>query len=176
MKAIFLAIAFALPITPVLHAQANPGCSFREVFASVLTEVNAKTRIPVFLPAELPKPFCDARNAMVEKATPDEYAVGLYYDLGKGNAGFAASFAGKDNPPYSPRELANVREVKLSGGIVGLFRPVSCGGSCAPANLWWRRKGLLYQVQLKLPATLSNEEQKRIITAIANSAIMASPR
>lgn len=175
MKAIFLAIALTFPFTAVLHAQAKAGSSLPEVFGSVLTELKAKTRIPVLLPTDLPKPFCDARNAVLDKVTPDGYGVGVYYELEVGNAGFAASFAGQDNPPYSPEELPNVRRVKLAHGIVGYFRPVSCGGSCAPANLWWR-DGPLYQVQLKLPTILSDKQQKRIITAVANSAIIAGPR
>jgi hypothetical protein len=144
--------------------------------ASVLAEIKAGTSIPVLLPTELPKPFSDAKNAVVEKIAADEYALALYYELGAGDAGFAAFFAAKNNAPYSPRELGNVREVKLIGNIVGFFRPVSCGGSCAPANLWWERGSALYQIQLKLPSALSEKEQLRIITAVADSAIQAGPR
>jgi hypothetical protein len=140
-----------------------------------LAEVKAKTSLPVLLPTKLPKPIGDARNATVEKATSDEYSLALYYKLDMGDAGFAALFAAKKNPAYSPRELGNVRQVKLTHSIVGFFRPVSCGGSCAPANLWWQ-EGPLYQIQLKLSSTTSDAEQQRILTAVADSAIMAGPR
>jgi len=113
---------------------------------------------------------------MVEKVSADEYEVALYYELDVGNAGFAASFAATNNARYSPRELPNVREVKLAGDIVGFFRPVSCGGSCAPANLWWEQGGARYQIQLKLPSALREKKQQRIITAVADSAILAGPR
>jgi hypothetical protein len=102
--------------------------------------------------------------------------VALYYELGVGDAGFAASFSARKNAGYSPRELPNVEEVKLAGGIVGFFRSVSCGGSCAPANLWWEQDGTLYQIQLKLPSTLREKKQLRIIMAVADSAILAGPR
>jgi hypothetical protein len=92
------------------------------------------------------------------------------------NAGFAASFGARDNATYSPRELTNVQEVKLAGGIVGFFRPVSCGGSCAPANLWWERGSALYTLQLKLPSALDEKRQRKIITQVGNSAILAGPR
>lgn len=112
----------------------------------------------------------------MDKATANEYMVSLYYDLGIGDAGFAALFEATSNPQYSPRELENVREVKLAGGITGFFRPVNCGGSCAPANLWWEQGALLYQIQLKLPSTLREKNQQGIITAVGNSAILAGPR
>jgi hypothetical protein len=69
-----------------------------------------------------------------------------------------------------------VREVKLSRGLVGYFRSVSCGGSCAPANLWWEEDRALYQIQLKLSPTLSESDQQKTITAVADSAILAGPR
>jgi len=147
-----------------------------DIFVSALAEINAKTNLPVLLPTELPGPFADAKHATVMKAAPDEYAVSLAYDLDIGDAGFAAFFSGKNNPTYSPRELPKIDKVKLSRGVVGFFWPVRCGGSCAPANLWWEQAGTLYQVQLKLPSTLSEKKQQGIITAVANSAIQAGPR
>jgi hypothetical protein len=156
--------------------RANVAGSLPDVFLSVLAEVKANTRLPVLLPAELPKPFSDAKHATVGKTTADEYAVGLYYELDAGNAGFAASFEATNNPRYSPRELANVRQVKLASSITGFFRPVDCGGSCVPANLWWEQGAVLYQIQLKLPSTLREKNQQGIITGVANSAILAGPR
>jgi hypothetical protein len=152
------------------------GSPLPDVFVSVLAEVKAKTSIPVLLPTELPQAVGDPEHATVEKVAPDEYAVALWYELGVGNSGYAGSFSGKNNPPYSPRELGNIREVKLKRGIVGFFRPVSCGGSCAPANLWWEQRGSLYQIQLRLGSTLDEKKQQKIIAAVANSAIQAGPR
>src|SRR5271169_3163 len=143
------------------------GRSLPDIFASVLAGVKEGTSIPVLLPTELPKPFSDAKHAVVGKVSADGYAVALYYELDAGDAGFAASFAATKNAGYSPRELQNVQEVKLAGGVVGFFRSVSCGGSCFPANLWWEQGAALYQIQLKLPSTLREKKQLRIITAIA---------
>ncbi len=145
-------------------------------FVSALAEVKAGTNIPVLLPTALPRPFSDAKQAVVEKVSADEYAVALYYELGVGDAGFSALFAATNNARYSPRELPNVREVKLADGIVGFFRPVSCGGSCAPANLWWEQGAVLYQIQLKLPSGLGEKKQLGVITAVADSAILAGRR
>jgi len=175
--------AFALALMGVFAStvlctavRANVAGSLPDIFLSVLAEVKAKTRVPILLPTELPKPFSDAKHARVDKTTAEQYAVSLYYELDGGNAGFAAAFEATNNPRYSPRELGNVREVKLAAGINGFFRPVNCGGSCAPANLWWEQGAVLYQIQLKLPSTLRENDQQGIITAIANSAILAGPR
>jgi len=178
MKNVFALALLGVFASTVLctAVRANVAGSLPDIFVSVLAGVKAKTRVPVLLPTELPRPFSDAKHASVDKATADEYAVSLYYELGVGNAGFAASFEATNNPHYSPRELGNVREVKLAGGITGFFRPVSCGGSCAPANLWWEQGAVLYQIQLKLPSTVRGKNQEGIITAVASSAILAGPR
>ena len=156
--------------------RANVAKSLPDIFVSVLAEVKAKTRVPILLPTELPIPFRDAKNAIVYKATADEYTVSLYYESDLSGADFAADFAAQNNPDHSPQELPNVRAVKLAGGIVGFFRPVSCGGSCAPANLWWEQGRTLYQIQLQLPPSLSEQKQRRIVARVADSAILAGPR
>jgi len=150
--------------------------SFPDQFASVLPEVKGKSRVPVFLPSELPRPIRGAKHAVVESASDNEYAISLYYELGVGDAGYAASFQAQRDPDYDPHELPNVRKVELSHGVVGYFRPVSCGGSCAPANIWWKDGRVLYQIQLGFPSTLRQVEQRKRITAAADSAILSGPR
>jgi hypothetical protein len=178
MKNVSALALFGLLVStiPCIAVQANAVGSLPDVFLSVLDAVRAKTKIDVLLPTELPKPFNDAKHANVDKATGDEYAISLYYELDAGDAGFAASFQGTDNPRYSPQELGNGRKIKLASGISGFFRPVNCGGSCAPANLWWTQGSVLYQFQLKLPSTLGEKNQQGVITAVANSAILAGAR
>src|ERR1035438_3292628 len=112
MKKVFaLAFLEAFVSTVLCTAvRANVAGSLPDIFLSVLAEVKAKTRVPVLLPTELPSPFSDAKHASVNKATADEYAIGLYYELETGDAGFAASFEATSDPRYSPRELGNVRE------------------------------------------------------------------
>ena len=74
------------------------------VLVPALAEVKAKTNISVLLPTELPEPFSDAKHAVVGKVTADQYGIALYYELGVGDAGFAASFSAKNNASYSPRD------------------------------------------------------------------------
>jgi hypothetical protein len=158
-------------------SQARADNSLPVVFISVLPEIKTKSHLPILLPSELPKPIRKAKHALIEKVPENEYAISLYFELGIGDAGFAAYFSGAANPGYSPQELGNVSEVKLAHGLRGFFRPISCGGSCAPANLWWETNGIVYQIQLELPYSLTEEDQqKKTMTEVANSAILAGPR
>lgn len=145
-----------------------------EQFAAALSEVKSKSRIPVLLPSELPQSISKAKHAVVEKASDNEYAIALYYTLGTGDAGFAGFFDAEGDPNYNPQELGD--KVQLSHRLLGYFRPVSCGGSCAPANLSWKYGRVLYQIQLRFPSTLRDGDQQKSIVAAANSAILAGPR
>lgn len=155
---------------------AQPAAPLPGPLAPVVKVVKAKSQAPVLLPSELPQPFAEAKNARVDEVSEYRYAISLYYKLGVGDSAFAAYFAANARPKYAPKDLGNVREVKLSRGLVGYFRSVSCGGSCAPANLWWEEDRALYQIQLKLSPTLSESDQQKTITAVADSAILAGPR
>jgi hypothetical protein len=156
--------------------QLGVNASVPDVFTAVLAEVKTQSRIAVLLPSRLSRHLEGAKYAVVEKAAKNEYAISLNYKLGIGDAGFAALFAAEAHPGYAPGELGNVRKVKLSKGLVGYFRPVSCGGSCAPANLWWEEDLNLYQIQLVIPPSLREADQQNDLIAIANSSILAGPR
>ena len=159
-----------------INVPAEPAVSIPKTLSSVLSEVKAKSHIAVLLPSTLSEPVADAKYPVIEKASEDEYAISLYYQPDIGNAGFAALFTAQANPNYEPQELPNIRKVELSKGILGYFRPVSCGGSCAPANLWWKEDRVLYQIQLKLSSTVPEKDQQSVLAAAANSAILAGPR
>jgi hypothetical protein len=73
---------FAVLCTAV---RANGARSLPNIFVSVLADVKAKTTLAVLLPTDLPTPFSDAKDAIVDKATANEYAVSLYYESDGGN-------------------------------------------------------------------------------------------
>jgi len=158
------------------RGQPKPAVVLPKAFELVLAEVKAKSHVEVLLPSELPQPFAGANYATVQSASEDEYAISLYYELGVGDAGFAAFFAANGRPDYRPKDIPNGRKVKLSHDLVGYFSEVSCGGSCAPANLWWEADHVLYQIQLKLSPDLSDKVQREKMISVANSAILAGPR
>ena len=74
------------------------------------------------------------------------------------------------------RTLETSARLELTHGLLGYFRPVSCGGSCAPANIWWKDGRVLYQIQLGFASTLRESDQQKAITAAADSAILGGPR
>lgn len=146
------------------------------VLVSALAKVKGKSRIPILLPSALPGGIGTVRHVTIGKAKPGEYQISLWYRLGVGDAGFAGMFFAMASPGYSPDQLSNVHAIELAHGVHGYFRAVSCGGSCAPANLWWEQSHALYQIQLVFRSYFSASEQEDQIAKIANSAILAGPR
>jgi hypothetical protein len=153
--AILLFCSVALGQSPSKPARHLP-----EALASVLADVKAKSHAEVLLPSEMPHPFGEAKYATVESASQNEYSISLYYKLDVGDSGFAASFSADAHPDYGPKDIPNVRKVKLSHGLVGYFREVGCGVSCAPANLWWEEDHVLYSLQLRLRPDLPDRISK----------------
>lgn len=101
--------------------------------------------------------------------------MALYYELSIDDAGFAAFFAAHKHAGYSPQQLGNVREVKLAGGVVGFFRPVGSVGSGAQRISCGTGSGAISDSAGTTPA-LRETKQQKIITAVADSAILAGPR
>lgn len=122
------------------------------------------------LPAKLPSaiPERDIKLAYGE-LREDGYFISLYFSEPPVNdAAFAAGFGGSTR---ILQDLPNTRRVALSHGRAGMFRAVSCGGSCAPANLWWEQNGVMYQIQMKLRSDSTEKDQERILVETANSTV-----
>jgi hypothetical protein len=140
------------------------------VFKPAVAQIQSRTHVPILLPSKLPSaaPERDIKAATGE-ATEEEYFISLYYSEDR-NASYAAGFGGSKRI-FGPRDLPNTRRVILSGGRAGRFRPVSCGGSCGPANLWWEQDGAMYQIQIKLGSDLAERDQEKILVETANSVV-----
>ena len=146
------------------------------LFNSALREIRSKTRIPILLPSKLPSAIPESEIKLASgEVRPDGYFISLYYTEDT-NASYAAGFGAtkrnlhernphERNPPNSVR-------VALTNGRNGIFEPVSCGGSCAPANLWWNQNGVTYQIQVKLRADLPEASQRMILVETANRAVV----
>lgn len=167
-------------VPPTNEAQAEQRQGPAEVFVPILAELKEKSEVPILLPGELPGEI-EGLWAFVE-AEETDYKILIHYEnddgtqLGSG-ATFYGMFAGaKGQLPAGLPNHPEVREVKLADGNAGFFMPISCGGSCAPANLWWVKDGVLYQIQLKLLSRLSDQDQETAITTVANSAILGGLR
>jgi hypothetical protein len=142
------------------------------VFGPALEQIQSRTRIPILLPSRLPSRIRerDIKLAYGE-VRKDGYFISLYFSEVGSDAAYAAGFGGSTTVV---RDLQNTRRLKLAGGHVGWFRPVSCGGSCAPATLFWEQNGVHYQIQIKLPAALTEQEQQRTLVEAVDSAVFAS--
>ncbi len=136
------------------------------IFASALENIRSKVEIPVLLPSKLPFPEASIRLS-IGNADKDGYAIELYYDRDPSNAAFAALFAGS----RKLNEISDAEAVKLQSGVTARFRPVECGGSCAPANLRWVQGGMQYVIQLKLRSDMPVSEQRRRLVETANASV-----
>ena len=139
------------------------------VFRPALEQIQPQTRIAILLPSKLPTAI-RKRDIKLASGTVSEdgYFISLYYDEIGSNATYAAGFGGSVS---GSRELSGTGGIALAGGRRGTFMPVSCGGSCAPANLWWEQNGVLYQIQIKLRSDLKEKDQERILVEMANSSV-----
>ena len=107
------------------------------------------------------------KRVIVER-TGSGYSIELYYSADASDATFAGMLSGSS--AVRPRSsLIHTTSVSLADGTHGRFRPVSCGGSCAPATLWWARGGYQYSLQLRMGSALDEREQLRALLGMADS-------
>jgi hypothetical protein len=143
------------------------------VFRPALEQIQSQTRIPILLPSQLPSAVPERNIKLASgEVREDGYFISLYFSQRGGDAAFAAGFGGSTRV-FGPQDLPNTHRVVLTGGRTGIFRAVSCGGSCAPANLWWEQNGVMYQIQLKLGSDSTEEDQEKILVETANSFVPA---
>lgn len=161
-------VVFALIIVaPIAAAQPTAPAA---VFRPVITELRTRVQIPVLLPSKLPAVLRsrDLTDVRLVNATADNYSLDLHYQGAGGNAGFAAFFSGAK---ARSEDGSTRHRIRLSNGAFVAFRPVSCGGSCAPANLWWDQGGVQYLIQIVLPATTPPRTQVKVLVETANAMI-----
>lgn len=138
-----------------------------------LAEIRAQTRIPILLPIKLAPGIHESDIKLASgEVREDGYFISLYFSKDASDSTFAAGFGGSTRV-FAPKDLPNTRRVALSGGRTGMFRPVSCGGSCAPANLWWEQNGVMYQIQIKLRSDIAERDQEKMLVETANSIVIA---
>lgn len=150
------------------------GSSPAKVFLPILQDAKMQTQLTVLLPSELPSSYDGLAAELTAEA--NKYDIGLFSKLGVGDSGYVAGFLAEKEEKFTAADIGNTKQVKLAKNTAGFFRPVSCGGSCAPINLWWEQAGVLYTVQARMPPDTPEDEQERFIVPIANSAILGGPR
>jgi hypothetical protein len=138
------------------------------VFTTAISDIAGMTKFPILLPSKLPAELGEIKLSRGE-IRGEGYYVSLYFEDGIGDAGYAGGF---DASKAGNNEIPNTQPVKLADGTAGAFRPVSCGGSCAPANLWWTKGEVTYGIQFKLNSKMDEGRQKRILLEAANASVL----
>jgi hypothetical protein len=138
---------------------------------SALDRTRAKTSLAILLPSKLALDYSGRTYASGGGGrTSYDLSLAGAPSCGGADACFLVSFSAKRGGAPDFR-----REVRLRGGRIGYFKPLSCGGSCSPPEIQWRSRGSLYTIQAKIPDSSDAAAQKRLVAA-ANSAIGAGPR
>jgi hypothetical protein len=136
-----------------------------------LAKVSDRTPLAVLVPDTLELDF-DGRVYASSSAARRRWSFALAGAPGCGGATacFLASFTAQrgGEPAFRTR-------VRLRGGIPGWFKPLSCGGSCSPAMLQFRRRGVLYEIAAKVPDPTASGQRARL-TRAANEALRVGPR
>jgi hypothetical protein len=164
-----------LAAATVLAAVAAPAAGAREYdVAAALGEhvarVAARTDVPVRLPARL---SLDHGGRVYASGATGRGAWVLALAGAPrcgANACFLASFTGERGG-----RLAFRRRVPLARGIVGAYKPLTCGASCSPPEIRWRQGGALYGIQAKVGVAGPGRQLAALVRA-ANAAIVAAPR
>jgi hypothetical protein len=165
VKAATVLVLLSIAVGPMAMAQSN---EVLQLFDPAVAQIQGKTKVPVLLPSKLPAVLLEQDLKVWGEGKEDGYSISLW-ENGPGGR-FIAGFTASKRPISDLSDLPNLRRVVLASGSAGLFRPVSCGGSCAPANLWWEQNGVLYHIQIKLPSG-SPDEEERILLEAANSSV-----
>jgi hypothetical protein len=158
-----LALAALVAATPPVH-QVHPD----KLFAHQLPAARS-SGVSVLLPTNLPQyaPQTGLFPSVTHGRGHYELQLGAVAHCNGADACFVAEFSANRGGTHT-----GAANVHLNGGVSAWYRPISCGASCAPANLWWRRNGVLYQIQVKDPVAPA----RTMMIALGNSALAAGAR
>ncbi|HEV2813083.1 MAG TPA: hypothetical protein VGW10_07525 [Solirubrobacteraceae bacterium] len=139
-----------------------------DVLGDDIARVAPLTDVPIRLPARISLGYDDAVFGDGGLERPDGYSFTLAAapDCGNATACFLAQFSGQENGSFAFR-----RRVRLARGIVGRYKPTTCGASCSPPMIEWKQRGRYYSLQAKVAGP-----ERRLMVRAANSAIRSTPR
>jgi hypothetical protein len=160
--------AAALAATPA--ASAAP-VDVPAALGETLPRVDARTSIAILLPNTLDLDFDGTVYPSGSGGRRSwSFALAGAPNCGGATACFLASFSAErgGTPAFRTR-------VRLRGGIPGWFKPLSCGASCSPPVLQYRRRGVLYEISANVPDRTNAAARRRLVAA-ANAALRAGPR
>jgi hypothetical protein len=138
-------------------------------FVRSVTSIARPTGVPIILPDWLRVEAVPHRLYASAAATRTGWDLKLSSapDCGHASACFVALFQAERGAALPGRPNAT-----LPGGIPAQYRPVGCGGSCAPATLWFVRRDVLYTFQVESPP----RDAQAALLALAVQALRRGPR
>jgi len=154
--------------------------SIAELFEDAARTLPARMRIPVYVPVSLQSLAADADGlCAVADSGPGNFSINVFVrenedgnaepPCGEGPA-FVAEIHGERQP--MPDMSYRAEKVALRNGSPGWFLEVSCGGSCAPATLYWQAANASYFLQMKFASTTPVEMQRKEMLDAANSLVL----
>lgn len=159
-------------VVPVASAQAavrtiEPTKAFRRELAGIKKHTGVAVLLPARVRIEVPRGHgIEAKWA----ARRDSWSLSL--GIGPRCGGANACFVGMFSAQRGGRPAFR-RTLKLRGGVTGWYKPITCGASCSPPELQWRRSGVLYDLQFREAGRGSDTAK---LVAMADSALAAGPR
>ena len=160
------AAALAFPATASAKTYDVP-----ESLGSALERVAERSGVDVLVPEAIALDF-SGRVYAFGGARRNGYTLSLAGDpqCGGATACFLADFsARRGGRPFGPRR------VRLAHGIRGRFKPMTCGASCLPPSVAWKRRGVVYTVTAFVDQS-ADAAQRRALVRAASSAIRRGPR
>ncbi|MEG3922666.1 hypothetical protein [Microcoleus sp. POL10_C6] len=135
----------------------------------ILSQIEGKTRVPIFLPSQLP--FSE-KIYLKNRVETNGYSVDMGHIPNCSSTpcyigSISAERGGEPAQPPPRGFRSEFKTIQLAGRTQGVFYN-GCGASCT-ALVEWQYKGVLYRV------TMKNGREETLVQ-IANSAIEAGPR
>lgn len=162
-------IAAAIVVTTLAAASSATATTVRvpSLFAKQVDAISARgipVRLPSTLVVDVPRVY--RQGGLISGG----YALSIAAvpGCGSANACTVATLSAERG-----RQPSGTQRVALRGGVIGRYRPMSCGASCADPTIEWRQDGYTYSIAASLGAP---KDQRYRLMAAANQAIVAGPR
>lgn len=166
-RALLAAIA-ALSLTAAT-AQALP-IDVVATLGDPLSRMEDRVRVPVLLPDGLDFDY-DKRLYGSGSATKRGYELSLHAGRRCGaNVCSFAFFTAERGGTF-----AHPKKVTLRGKVPARFKGLTCGASCSPAAMQFKKGGVLYEISAKLPLS-TDAELLAALKRAANQALKSGDR
>jgi len=166
MRRSLILTVVVLALVPTAFA-ATHSVTLPTVFKSQLATLHGKGIGPILLPQTMPISGKHVYPSVTTLGHGYELDLGAVKGCRGANACFVAEFSASRRKPFGPTR------VTLAHGIIGHFKPLTCGGSCSPPSIEFVQSGFTYSIQANV-GTEKTEES--ILISMANSAITHGAR